>query len=185
MTIVKTPQTHYPKGEINRRGMALGIDFIGAWLVSSLLGTSNIGIQFAQIFVFILTWLVVRVLVVYNNQGQSLGRWAVDLKVLEVENGQIVSRIPELQALLQREGILGLEALLLSIGLSNIIANPTAILLILPLAIDCGAALSDTQMRQAWHDRYARTIIVSSRRGYSLDLKIKRLVEKLQRNVRR
>jgi hypothetical protein len=44
-------------------------------------------------------------------------------------------------------------------------------------------------MQQAFHDRYARTIIVSSRRGYSLDLKIKlkikRLVEKVQRNVRR
>ncbi|MBD2292216.1 RDD family protein [Anabaena sphaerica FACHB-251] len=185
MTIVKTPQKHYPKGEITRRSMALGIDFMGTWLVSSLLGTSNIGIQFAQIFVFMLTWLVLRVLIVYNNHGQSLGRWAVDLKVLEVEDGQIVSRIPELQALLKREGILGFEALLLSIGLSNIIANPPAILLILPLAIDCGTALSDTQMRQAWHDRYARTIIVSSRRGYSLDLKVKRLVEKVQRNVRR
>jgi hypothetical protein len=39
-------------------------------------------------------------------------------------------------------------------------------------------------MRQSFHDRFFRTIIVSSRRGYSLDLKIKRLVEKFQRNVR-
>ncbi len=54
MTIVKTPPKHYPKGEITRRGMALGIDFTGAWLVSSLLGTNNLGIQFVQIFVFIL-----------------------------------------------------------------------------------------------------------------------------------
>lgn len=185
MTIVKIPQKHYPKPEIIRRGMALGIDFLGTWLVSSLLGSSNLGIQFAQIFVFILTWLILRVLIVYNNQGQSLGRWAVNLKVLEVENGQIVGRIPELQALLQREGILCFSTLLLSIGLSNIIANPTAILLVLPLAIDCGSALSDTQMRQALHDRYAKTVIVSSRRGYSLDLKVKRLVEKMQRNVRR
>jgi uncharacterized RDD family membrane protein YckC len=185
MTIVKVPQKHYPKAEITRRGMALGIDFIGAWLVSSLLGSNNLGIQFAQIFVFILTWLVLRVLIVYNNQGQSLGRWAVNLKVLEVDNGQIVGRIPEIQALLQREGIICFCCLLGSIFLRNIIANPTAILLVLPLAIDCGAALSDTQMRQAFHDRYARTVIVSSRRGYSLDLKIKRLVEKVQRNVRR
>ncbi|MBD2690668.1 RDD family protein [Anabaena catenula] len=185
MTIVKVPQKHYPKAEIIRRGMALGIDFLGVWLVSSLLGSGNLGIQFVQIFVFIITWLVLRVLVVYNNQGQSLGRWAFDLKILEIENGQIVGRIPQLQALLQREGIICPCALLLSIGLSNIIANPTAILLVLPLAIDCGAALSDTQMRQAFHDRYAKTIIVSSRRGYSLDLKIKRIVEKVQRNVRR
>jgi len=53
------------------------------------------------------------------------------------------------------------------------------------LAIDCGAALSDTQLRQALHDRYAKTFLVSSRRGYSLDIKVKRLVESLRRNVRR
>lgn len=185
MSIIKTPQKHYPKGTITRRCIALGIDFLGIWLVSSLLGSSKIGIQFTQILVFILTWMILRVVIVFNNQGQSLGRWAVDLKVLAVENGQIVSRIPQLSALLQREGIICFNALLVSIGLSNIIANPTALLLLLPLAIDCGAALSDTQMRQALHDRYAKTIIISSQRGYSLDLKIKRLVEKVQRNVRR
>jgi uncharacterized RDD family membrane protein YckC len=165
MTIVKTPQKHYPKAEITRRGMALGIDFLGAWLVSSLLGSNHLGIQFAQIFVFILTWMVLRVLIVYNNQGQSLGRWAFNLKVLEVDHGQIVSRIPEVQALLQREGIICFGCFLGSIFLRNIIGNPTAILLVLPLKIDSGAALSDTQMRQAFHDRYAKTIIVSSRRG--------------------
>ncbi|MGM3306672.1 RDD family protein [Anabaena sp. WFMT] len=185
MTIVKVPQKHYPKAEIIRRGMALGIDILGVWLVSSLLGSNNFGIQFVQICVFILSWLVLRVIVVYNNRGQSLGRWAFDLKVLEVEGERIVGRIPQLQALLKREGIICFNALLTSIALTNIIANPTAILLLLPLGIDCGAALSDTQMRQALHDRYAGTIIVSSRRGYSLDLKVKRLVEKLQRNVRR
>ncbi|MBH8561344.1 RDD family protein [Nostoc sp. CENA67] len=185
MTIERVPQKHYPKAEIWRRGMALGLDFLGVWLVSSLLGSNSIGIQFAQILIFVIGWLVLRVLVVYNNQGQSLGRWAFDLKILEVEDGQVVSRIPELQALLKREAIVCFGALLVSIALNNIRANPTAILLLLPLAIDCGNALSDTQLRQALHDRYAGTFIVSSRRGYSLDLKVKRLVEKVRRNVRR
>ncbi|MHC5824783.1 MAG: RDD family protein, partial [Nostoc sp.] len=75
MTIERVPQKHYPKAEIGRRGMALGLDFLGVWLVSSLLGSSNIGIQFVEILVFIILWLVLRVLVPYNNQGQSLGRW--------------------------------------------------------------------------------------------------------------
>lgn len=185
MTIVKVPQKHYPKAEIARRGMAFGLDFLGAWLISAFFNSGSPGIQFVQILVFIIAWLVLRVLVVYNNQGQSLGRWAFDLKVLEVDKGQVVGRIPQLQALLMREAIICLGALMASITLSSIIANPTAILLLLPLAIDCGSALSDSLMRQALHDRYARTIIVSSRRGYSLDLKVKRLVEKLQRNVRR
>ncbi|MHC5598157.1 MAG: RDD family protein [Nostoc sp.] len=185
MTIERVPPKHYPKAEIGRRGMALGLDFLGVWLVSSLLGGGDIGIQFVEILVFVILWLVSRVVVVYNNQGQSLGRWAFDLKVLEVEDGQIMGRIPDLLSLVKREAIIGLGALFVSIALSNIRANPTAILLIIPLAIDCGSAFSDTQMQQALHDRYCGTFVVSSRRGYSLDIKIKRLVGNIRRNVRR
>ncbi|MDB9310939.1 RDD family protein [Aphanizomenon sp. CS-733/32] len=184
MTLVKVNQRHYPKGDLTRRGMALAIDFFGAWLLSSMVRSNEIGIQFAQIFVFIFVWLVFRVVVVYNNQGQSLGRWAFDLKILEVVNGEIVNRIPQFQTLLLREGIICCSSLLLSIFLGNIILNPAAVVLLLPLIIDGGAALSDTQMRQAFHDRFLRTVIVSSRRGYSLDIKIKRLVAKFPRNMR-
>ncbi|MBC1238378.1 RDD family protein [Nostoc sp. 2RC] len=185
MTIERVRQKHYPKADIGRRGMALGLDFVVVWLTSSLLGSGNVGIQFAQILVFVLFWLILRVLVAYNNQGQSLGRWAFDLKVLEVKDGEVIGRIPDLQALLKRETIIGLGALLVSIALSNIRANPTAILLVFPLAIDCGTALSDAQMRQALHDRLCGTFIVSSRRGYSLDIKIKKLVDNIRQNVRR
>ncbi|WP_392533560.1 RDD family protein [Nostoc sp. C117] len=183
MTIERVPQKHYPKADIGRRGMALGLDFFVVWLVSSLLGSSNIGIQFVEILVFVILWLVLRVLLVYNNKGQSLGRWAFDLKVLEVDDGQVMGRIPDLQALVKREAIVGLGALLVSIALSNITANPTAILLVFPLGIDCGTAFSDAQMQQALHDRYCGTFIVSSRRGYSLDIKIKRLVENIRRKM--
>ncbi|BAY32397.1 RDD domain-containing protein [Nostoc carneum NIES-2107] len=185
MTIERVPQKHYPKAELGRRGMALGLDFFVVWLISLFLGNSNLGIQVMQIFVFAIAWIVLRVLVVYNNQGQSLGRWAFDLKILEVEEGQVVGRIPTLLALLRREAITALGAICVSIALGNIRANPTAILLVIPLAIDCGMAFNDTQLRQALHDRYSGTIIVSSRRGYSLDIKVKRLVENLRRNVRR
>ncbi|MFH7026973.1 MAG: RDD family protein [Heteroscytonema crispum UTEX LB 1556] len=181
MTIERIPQKRYPKADIGRRGMALALDFLVVWLVSSLLGSGNIGIQIVQILIFMIGWLILRVLLVYNNQGQSLGRWAFDMKVLEADTG----RIPELLALLKREAIACAGALLVSIALSNIIRNPTAILLLLPLAIDCSTAFSDNQLRQALHDRYAGTMIVSSRRGYSLDLKIKRLVETVRQNVRR
>ncbi len=179
MTIERIPPEHYPQVGIGRRCMAFGIDFLGVWLVSSLLGSNNLGIQFMQILLFVILWLILRVIVPYNNQGQSLGRWAFDIKVLEAE----YSRIPDLQSFLKREAIIGVEALLISIAIGNIIRNPTAILLVLPLVIDCGAALSDTQMRQAFHDRFARTMIVSSRRGYSLDIKFKRIVEMLRRNM--
>ncbi|MBR8833032.1 MAG: RDD family protein [Stigonema ocellatum SAG 48.90 = DSM 106950] len=179
MTIEPVSPKYYPKVEFVRRGMALGIDFLSVWLVSSILGSSALGIQFVQILVFVIGWLVLRVIVPYSNQGQSLGRFAFDMKLLEVQRG----KVPDLEALLKREGIVGLGALLVSIALGNIISNFTAILLLIPLAIDCGAAFSDTQRRQALHDRASKTMIVSSRRGYSLDIKVKRLVEKLRRNV--
>jgi len=185
MNIERVPQKHYPKAEIGRRGMALGLDFLIVWLVSSLMGGGDSGIQFIQIFVFAIAWLALRVLLVYNNQGQSLGRWAFDMKVLEVEDEEVTGKIPALIALLKREAIMGVGALLVSIALGNIRVNPTAILLILPLAVDCGTAWYDPQQHQALHDRYAGTIIVSSRRGYGLDIKIKRIVENMRRNVRR
>jgi uncharacterized RDD family membrane protein YckC len=181
MTIERIPEKHFPKADVSRRGMALGVDFLGAWLLSSLLGSSELGIQIVQILVFVIVWLITRVIVVYNNQGQSLGRWAFDIKVLEAER----ARVPELQALLKREAITGLGALLVSVALNNIIRNPTAILLVIPLAIDCIPAFSDTQLQQALHDRYAGTMIVSSRRGYSLDIKFRRLLAIARRNVRR
>lgn len=180
MTIEKIPPKHYPQVDFGRRGIAWLIDFLFVWLVSSFLGSSEPGIQIVEILVFSICWLVVRVLLVYNNQGQSLGRYALDMKLLEVETG----KVPNLQTLLQREAIVGLGALLVSIALNNIIHNPTAILLVIPLAIDCGAAFSDTQIRQALHDRASKTMIVSSRRGYSLDLKVKRLVGKFRRDMR-
>jgi uncharacterized RDD family membrane protein YckC len=180
MIIERVPPPNYPKVEFGRRIAAFSLDFLLIWVISSLLGSNRLGIQVIQILVFAIAWLLLRVVVVYNNQGQSLGRYALDMKVLEVERG----RVPDLQTLLKREAIVGLGALLLSVALNNIIRNPTAILLILPLAIDCGAAVSDTQLRQTWHDRYARTMIASSRRGYSLDLKVKRLVDSVRRNVR-
>jgi uncharacterized RDD family membrane protein YckC len=179
MSMEPVPSKHYPKVEFGRRGMALGLDFLCVWIVSSLLGGSQVGVHIVQILVFALGWVILRVIVPYNNQGQSLGRYAFDIKVLEVEQG----KVPQLQSFLKREGIIGLCALLVSITLTNIFRNPTAILLLIPLAINCGAALSDTQ-RQAWHDRYAKTFVVSSNRGYSLDIKVKQLVEKARRNMR-
>lgn len=165
--------TRFPRVQIWRRGVAFLIDFVGVWLLSSLLGGNMPGFQAARIVVFVLAWLGLRVLLVYKNQGQSLGRFALDMKVLDVQLG----RVPDLQALFKREGVTGFCALLVAIGLSYIGAgNLGGVLLMVPLGIDCGIALSDTQVRQTVHDRIARTMMVSTRRGYSLDIKVKRLL---------
>ncbi|NJL60551.1 MAG: RDD family protein [Methylacidiphilales bacterium] len=186
MTLTKIPEKHFPKADLGRRAAALGVDFLGTWLVSSVFGSGQYGVQIFQILVFVIVWLILRVIVPYNNKGQSLGRWAFDLKVLDFKDLEFGrGRIPDLVSLSKRETIIGLCSLLVSIAIANIIRNPTAILLVIPLVIDCGSAFSDTQDRQALHDRFAGTMIVSSRRGYSLDLKLKRLVETMRRNVRR
>jgi hypothetical protein len=57
-------------------------------------------------------------------------------------------------------------------------------LLLLPLAIDCSVANFDPQLQQAFHDRIAGTMVVATRRGYSLDLKVKRWVAQLRRFVK-
>lgn len=181
MSIERISPKHYPRVGFARRAGAWMIDFLITWSVSSILGHGSVGIQWGQILLFFLVWAILRILVVYNNQGQSLGRWAFDIKLLTVNRG----RVPDLQTLCQREAIIGVGALLVAIALNNLPRNPTIILFILPLAIDCGVAVSDKQLRQALHDRFAGTMIVSSQRGYSLDIKLKQLVETVRRNVRR
>ncbi|NJL10982.1 MAG: RDD family protein [Calothrix sp. SM1_7_51] len=183
MAIEKTSQKYFPKAEVGRRAMALGTDFLAVWVLSSLLGSLAFGVQLAQILIFILVWFLLRVLLVYNNQGQSLGRWAFDMKVLEADRER--GRIPSLLALTKREAIIGAGALGVSIALSNLSQNPTVILLVIPLVIDCSTAFSDREFKQALHDRFAGTMIVSSQRGYSLDIKVKRLVDIWRQNVRR
>jgi len=73
---------------------------------------------------------------VYRNQGQSLGRWALDMKVLDPELG----KVPSLQALKRSS-----NGLLCPIGgdRPQQYGNTGAVMLMVPLALDCGFALSD------------------------------------------
>jgi uncharacterized RDD family membrane protein YckC len=168
--------TRYPKGPIERRAAAFGIDFVGVWLVSSLVGFSFL----FQMLAFILLWLTMRVVLVSSNQGQTLGRWALDMKVLDA-NG----KIPGLLTLGKREGILGFCALLAMIGVSSALANPISfVLLTTPLAVDGGAILADAEAPQALHDRVAKTIVIQTRRGFSLDLRLKRLFAQVKRRMK-
>jgi uncharacterized RDD family membrane protein YckC len=168
--------SRYPKVPIERRAAAFLIDFFGVWLVSSFV----VGLVFRAI-VFILLWLVLRVVLVSSNQGQSLGRWALDMKVLDVRG-----RIPELLALVKREGILGVSAALATIGLSVGLANGISLLLLsAPLAADCGVAFADAEAQQAFHDRIAGTIVIQTRRGFSLDIRLKKLLAQVRRRVQK
>jgi len=123
-----------------------------------------------------------RVFVVSNNQGQSLGRWALDIKVIDGKS----SKTPGQVTLAKREGILGFCALFAALGLGIGLANGISLLLLVaPLVADCGMAYADAEAQQAFHDRVATTIVIQTRRGYSLDLRLKKWFAQVARRMQK
>lgn len=169
--------TRIPRAQVWRRGTATAIDFILAWFASALLGANQ---PLAQAIAFLLTWAALRVILVLNNQGQSFGHWALNMKVVDANTG----RAPLVADLARREGAMGGAALLALFGLSFLFSNPGTILLIIPLAVDCSFAFADPMLRQALHDRWGRTCVISTRRGYSLDLKVKKIFAQARNRVK-
>lgn len=162
-----------PRAKLWRRSAATSIDFVLAWFISVLLGGNQ---GFAEVIIFAVAWAGLRVFLPLRNQGQSPGHWAMDTKVVDEELG----RVPLLRDLGKREGIIGGAALLTLLALESLWVNPLGTFLIAPLVLDCGLAFADP-MRQTFHDRGARTAVIATRRGYSLDLKIKKLFAQSRR----
>lgn len=162
----------FPQVPLERRVGAFLIDFVSVWLLSSFTGTGIV-----QGLVFVLAWLALRVIVVERNQGQSLGRWALNMKVIDVR----LSRVPDLIVLAKREGLIAFAAWLAMVGLQINLKNALSMLLLaLPLIVECAVAFTDDQLNQALHDRLAQTTIVPVRRGFALDLKLRDLFAQIQ-----
>lgn len=161
-----------------RRGVALGIDAIAVGLISSIAG----GSWLAQGIFFVIGWLVMRVVLVSRNRGQSLGRWAMDMRILDAVRGGS----PTLMTLTQREGGLAIATFLAFWGITHL--SPTtawALLLLIPLGVDAGFAYSDPTGSLTFHDRYARTFIAETRRGYSLDQKVQQWVAEVRDRMKK
>ena len=168
----------YPKVPLDRRVGAFAIDFLSVWFISSFFA-SNL---FFQWLVFLRGWLIMRVLIAEKNRGQSLGRWAFDIKVIDPR----FNRLPELLALVKREMITGCGSALAIAGLQINVRNGLSMLLLLtPLAIDCSLALLDEANNLAGHDRISETFIVQTERGFSLDLRLKKILGQIQRSMRK
>lgn len=168
----------YPKVPLDRRVGAFAIDFLSVWFISYFFA----GNLFFQWLVFLPGWLIMRVLLVENNFGQSLGRWALDIKVIDPR----FNRIPDLLTLVKRELITGCGSALAIAGLQINVRNGLSMLLLLtPLAIDCSLALLDEANNLAFHDRVAETFMVQTERGFSLDLRLKKILGQIQRNMRK
>jgi uncharacterized RDD family membrane protein YckC len=171
----------FPRVPMGRRTAAFAVDFGIIWLLCSPAGGSG-GVSLAQVLIFMVLWLVTRVYVVYQNQGQSLGRWAFDMKIVNLRFG----RVPSLIELWKRESLTGLGALLMLIALGNLSpTNAGVLLLTVPLLIDCAAAWLDPLQRQAFHDRIVQTSIVATRRGFSLDIKLRKMIAEMNNFVKK
>lgn len=159
------PPTYLPRAPLWRRGGATAIDAVLVGLLSSLLGSS------LYLPVFCLFWFLTRVVIPANNRGQSFGRLAFDIKLIDERS----RRIPTFLDLAQREGIIGLEAFFALNGLSLLgNVDPIALLSIAPVLADGAVAALDEDRRLAFHDRLLGTTVLQTHRGFSLDLKLKR-----------
>jgi uncharacterized RDD family membrane protein YckC len=151
---------------------------MAAWLASALFGVKN---PVLSGLIFLAIWLGLRVLVPQQRQGQSLGRWAFDMRLISLT----LQRTPDLLTLTKRETIVGVETLLALVGLTKGIApsESSYILLILPLIVDLVFVLADPERSQTLHDRLTNTLVVY-RRGYSLDLKLRRLLAEIRSRMK-
>lgn len=171
------PYRNYPKVPPERRIYGFLIDFTAVWFTSAIAGTG-----FIRWLIFIAAWMGLRVFWVVNNQGQSLGRWLMDTKIIDLR----FNKIPDLLTLGKREGIIGLGALLATIGLDINLSNGISMLILVsPLITDCAVAFADEQLGQAFHDKIVNSMMIQTERGFSLDLRAKKLLAQLRRNMRK
>lgn len=176
---MEPPSRYIPKVPLDRRAYAFLIDYVTVWLITLLLGGNNV---FIQLLVFSFGWIILRILVVAGNRGQSLGRWALDIKLMD----QRFNRIPPLLNLAKREGILGLAAFMAMVGLNITFINPfSTLILVSPLLGECSMALADEQFNQALHDRLAKTIVIPTSRGFSLDIRLRRIYWEVKKSLKK
>ena len=156
----------FPKVPVDRRAYAFLLDFVTVLFLSSFFK------GLVKDLVFLVIWLTLRVIVVEKNKGQSLGSWSFDIKVIDLR----FLRVPGLKELTKREAILGFAAMLAMVGLNINFKNGLSMLIfITPLIIDCGLAIGDEEYNQAFHDKISNTIVIQTKRGFSLDLRLKKL----------
>ncbi|MGF1489812.1 MAG: RDD family protein [Prochloraceae cyanobacterium] len=172
----RRPYRDYPKVPIKRRAGAFLIDLLVVWFLSAIVGNG-----FLQFLLFMGFWWVLRVVVTDKNQGQSLGNWCLDIKVIDLR----YARVPDLLTLSKREGIAGFAAYLATCGLSLIFNNAiSTVILILPLLANFLVAVGDNEYSQAFHERVTETISIPCDRGFSLDLRLLDLLDEIKDKMR-
>ena len=68
-----------PKTPLSRRALAFSIDAGVVWFLSAIISNN----WFTFILFFVVFWMAIRAVMAYKNQGQSIGHFALDMKVLD------------------------------------------------------------------------------------------------------
>ena len=181
---ITSPNQQYnqlPIADLRRRIGAAAIDFVIALGVSSIIASALGGGALGAWLFFLICWYVIRVLFVLNNQGQSPGHWALDMKVVQENSG----RMPRQEWMLRREAAIGFVCSLLLISLQNQSYGILIFVLAIPVGFDGWCASTDRQLGQTLHDRWGRTVVINTVRGYSLDLKVQQWIADFQERSRR
>jgi len=166
----------YPRVPIQRRLYAFAVDFLAVWFVSAMAAD-----PFLQFVIFIAAWIALRVFVVGRYRGQSLGRWLFDLLVIDPR----WRRVPELLSLTKREAPLAVAAYMAAAGAQFGLPNPLSFVILLsPLLADLIVAIADIN-QLALHDRFGETLIVPTKRGFSLDVRMRKWVALLSDRVQK
>jgi len=161
--------SRYPLATINQRLGALIVDFLSCWFMAELI-LSLLSITTSnplRLFTFICTWFIFRVFVAARGQGQSLGRWLMSIRVIDAEFGKTAG----LGAFLKRE----VFVFACSLFLIETITSTFIVFAWIPFAADAAFAIVDEEKRQAFHDRFSRTISIQSRKGFQIDQKLGKL----------
>jgi uncharacterized RDD family membrane protein YckC len=166
---------------LSQRNAALIVDFIACaflgQLIEALLGLSNSGLG---LVIFGVAWMVNRVFIAGKNQGQSLGRWLVSIRVVDMTYGKSAGVFE----LAKREAAIYLCMALVLAGFSSGgLTNTISLFALIPIVIDGVIALADSEKMQTIHDKLAGTIVIVSRKGLQLDQKITKLLGQASRSA--
>ncbi len=167
--------------KLSQRNAALLVDFIACaflgQLIESLLGLSNSGLG---LVIFGLAWMLNRVFIAGKNQGQSLGRWLLSIRAVDMTYGKSAGVFE----LAKREAAIYLCMALVLAGFnSGGITNTISFFALIPLVIDGVIALADSEKMQTLHDKLAGTIVIVSRKGLQLDQKLTKFLGQASRSA--
>jgi uncharacterized RDD family membrane protein YckC len=164
-----------PLAEVPKRIGSFLIDFcfcaFTGKLIESLLGISEQ--SSLGLVVFALVWASDRIIVGGSNQGQSLGRWLLSLKAVDIYYGKSAG----MADLFKRELIIYPFLALVLVAAKS--PTSAAIFAVLPLVVDLAFAIADSRKIQTLHDKVGGTIVILSRRGFQLDQKLAKVFRQI------